>query len=61
MNYKKLSADCEEELFSKVQRAAELDKRTLSNFIRLACEKEAEAIIQGGKNADITGSSDPAT
>ena len=46
MKYKKLCADCNKELMALVVRAVEKEKRTLSNFIRLACEEKANEILK---------------
>ena len=45
MKYKKLSADCNEELFEKCKQASEMDSRTISNFIRLSCTNQANKIL----------------
>jgi len=46
MKYKKLSADCSNELFKKVFEACKKDKRTMANFVRVACEKMADKILR---------------
>lgn len=45
MRYKKLTADCDDTLMEKVVRAVKIERRTLANFIRLACEERANKII----------------
>lgn len=53
MRYSKLSADCEKNLFEKIRRACEAERRTLSNFVRLACEKYANEVLQkDGENGN---------
>jgi uncharacterized protein (DUF1778 family) len=46
----KLGADCEHELYLKIIKACQIEKRSLSNFIRLACEEKAENILEVSKN-----------
>lgn len=46
MGYKKLTADCKEDLMEKIKRALDIEKRTLANFIRLACEERADKILE---------------
>ena len=46
MLYKKLGADCSTELMGKVAEVCKIEKRTLSNFIRLAVEEKANEILQ---------------
>ncbi len=43
----KLSAKCDTKLEKKVRDACEKSKRTLSNFVRLACEEKADEINNG--------------
>lgn len=46
MKYQKLSADCTGDLYDKVKVASEFERRTISNFIRVACEERANEIIE---------------
>lgn len=48
MEYKKLSADCDIKLLELVKKVAEIEKRTVANFIRMACEEKAERILGDG-------------
>lgn len=45
----KLNADISREKMKIIDRAVELEQRTRSNFIRLACLKEARRIIKENK------------
>jgi len=42
---KKLGTDCTEELYNLVNEASEIERRNVSNFIRLACEERAKKIL----------------
>ena len=46
MKYQKLSADCNKDLLNLIKRACESDKRTIANFIRLACSEKARRILE---------------
>lgn len=45
MIYKKLTADCDDKLMEKIVKAVKIERRTLANFIRIACEERANKII----------------
>ena len=46
MEYKKLTADCDEVILNKVKKASKFERRTVANFIRLACEERATKILE---------------
>lgn len=46
MEYKKLTADCDDKLMEKIVKAVKIERRTLANFIRIACEERANKIIE---------------
>lgn len=50
MTYNKLSADCDKELFDRVKKASKLEQRTISNFIRLACDEKAKEVLKNATN-----------
>tara|TARA_Y100000034_G_C6859473_1_gene390991 strand:+ start:183 stop:353 length:171 start_codon:yes stop_codon:yes gene_type:complete len=49
-SYRKLSADCERDLKEKAMKAAGIQKRTLSNFIRLAVSEKIEEVFENANN-----------
>jgi len=46
MEYKKLVADCHDELMEKIVRAKNFERRTMANFIRISCEERANKILE---------------
>lgn len=49
MIYKKLTADCDDKLMEMIVRAVKIERRTLANFIRIACEERANKILKEKK------------
>ena len=49
---KTLAGNCSEKLYNLVRKACEVDKRSQSNFIRLACEEKARKILNEDKNGN---------
>lgn len=50
MIYQKLVSNCNNKLMEKVRKASEIEQRTLSNFIRLACDERANKILKEVQN-----------
>ncbi len=46
---KKLGADCTKELHEEVTLASQIERRKISDFIRLACEERAKKAITDNK------------
>ncbi len=44
--YNKLSADCEKSLFDEVMEACKIEKRSIANFVRIACCERAKSILE---------------
>ena len=52
MRYRKLNADCDDELMARVKKSAKIEKRTLANFIRLACTIRCNHILSTQREGD---------
>lgn len=49
---KKLGAECNEETYDLVVKASAVDRRSKSDFIRIACIEKAEKVLDPVKNKD---------